>query len=169
MKATENKAAGILHHILPPRLEDAGLEDCALPLDSIKEAFLKAATAVKSPATSIFTSDEDEESFEDCVNDTWPDMRDHTGELVGAEPETRSAGSCGGDKGGSVEVGGDEVMVGGEKEKGDKVIVGGEDVRGGGERDCVDGLAGLEIGEKKKGEEEEETDGGGPILVGGYV
>ncbi|TQD77700.1 hypothetical protein C1H46_036761 [Malus baccata] len=66
--------------------------------------------------------------------------------------------------GGSVEVGGDEVVVGGEEEKGDKAIVGGEDVRGGGERDCVDGLAGLEIGEKKKGEEEEEKDGGGPIL-----
>lgn len=152
MEATEEQGAGILHRILPPRLEDAGLEDCALPPDSIKEAFLKAATAVKS---SIFTSDEDEESFEDCVNDPWPDLKDRTGELVGAEPD-----------------GGDEVVVGGEEEKGDKVIVGGEDVRdGGGDRDCVDGLAGLEIGEKvKKGEEEEKDgEGGGPILVGGYV
>ncbi|KAM1011334.1 hypothetical protein ACFX13_047439 [Malus domestica] len=150
MEATEEQGAEILHRILPPRLEDAGLEDCALPPDSIKEAFLKAATAVKS---SIFTSDEDEESFEDCVNDPWPDLKDRTGELVGAEPETRSAGPCG------------------EEEKGDKVIVGGEDVRdGGGDRDCVDGLAGLEIGEKvKKGEEEEKDGGGGPILVGGYV
>ncbi|XP_048443058.1 uncharacterized protein LOC103944867 [Pyrus x bretschneideri] len=167
MEATEEQGAGILHCILPPRLEDAGLEDCALPPDSIKEAFLKAATAVKS---SIFTSDEDEESFEDCVNDPWPDLKDRTGELVGAEPETRSAGPCGGNKGGSVDVGGDEVVVGGEEEKGDKVMVGGEDVRdGGGDRDCVDGLAGLEMGEKVKKGEEEEKDGGGAILVEGYV
>lgn len=30
--------------INPPRLEDAGLEDCALPLESILEAFSKAAS-----------------------------------------------------------------------------------------------------------------------------
>ncbi|KAM1153243.1 hypothetical protein TB2_035203 [Malus domestica] len=50
------------YHILPPHLEDAGLEDCALLPDSINETFLKAATAVKSRATPIFTSDEDKEA-----------------------------------------------------------------------------------------------------------
>ncbi|KAM1306222.1 hypothetical protein EV1_008773 [Malus domestica] len=38
------------------------LEDYAVSPDSIKEAFLKAATTVKSRTTLIFTLDEDEES-----------------------------------------------------------------------------------------------------------
>lgn len=53
------------HEILPPRLEDAGLEDCALPLESIQEAFLKAAAASlrdSSPSTS-----DDEAETEDLV------------------------------------------------------------------------------------------------------
>ncbi|KAM1346501.1 hypothetical protein ACFX13_036546 [Malus domestica] len=47
---------------------NAGLEGCALLPDSINEAFLKVAMAVKSRATPIFTSDEDEEARpeEDC-------------------------------------------------------------------------------------------------------
>ncbi|XP_031388302.1 uncharacterized protein LOC116201273 [Punica granatum] len=54
----------VLAEILPPRLEDAGLEDCALPLDSIHEAFLKAATAVGSRGGGAFASD-DEDDDED--------------------------------------------------------------------------------------------------------
>ncbi|KAM1168785.1 hypothetical protein ACFX2I_030583 [Malus domestica] len=52
MKATENKGAGILHQILPPHLEDAGLVDCAFLPYSINEAFFKAATPARhdSPA-----------------------------------------------------------------------------------------------------------------------
>ncbi|KAL6285737.1 hypothetical protein ACE6H2_010127 [Prunus campanulata] len=165
MEATKEQGAGLLHHILPPRLEDAGLEDWALPPDSIKEAFLKAATAMKSRSTSIFTTDEDEEAFEDCISDPWPDLKVPADEVIGAGPETRSPGPCGGDKGASVEVGGDEVVVRGEEEKGDKVIVGGEDVREGGDRACVDGLAGLEIGGKKNSKVRN-GDGEGPILVG---
>ncbi|KAI5337082.1 hypothetical protein L3X38_016351 [Prunus dulcis] len=168
MEATKEQGAGLLHHILPPRLEDAGLEDCALPADSIKEAFLKAATAVKSRSTSIFTADEDEEAFEDCISDPWPDLQVPADEVIGAGPETRSTAPCGGDKGRSVEVGGDEVVVGGEEVKGDKMIVGGEDVREGADRACVDGLAGLEIGGKKNSKVRN-GDGEGPILVGGYV
>ncbi|KAL9681083.1 hypothetical protein QQ045_012864 [Rhodiola kirilowii] len=38
----------LLAEIRPPRIEDAGLEDCALSPNSIREAFLKAATAVGS-------------------------------------------------------------------------------------------------------------------------
>ncbi|KAI3418968.1 uncharacterized protein J3R85_013467 [Psidium guajava] len=34
-----------LVELIPPRLEDAGLEDCALPLESIQLAFLKAAAS----------------------------------------------------------------------------------------------------------------------------
>ena len=38
---------GLLNKILPPYLEDARLEDYALPPDSIKEVFFKVASAVK--------------------------------------------------------------------------------------------------------------------------
>ncbi|KAK2988440.1 hypothetical protein RJ640_022277 [Escallonia rubra] len=58
MEATAEAVAGLLEKIRPPRLEDAGLEDCVLPPESIKEAFLKAATAVKS---TIFSPSEDDE------------------------------------------------------------------------------------------------------------
>ncbi|GER48348.1 protein kinase superfamily protein [Striga asiatica] len=46
-----------LEEIEPPPLEDAGLEDCALPPESIMEAFLIAASAAGSVVPS---SDEDE-------------------------------------------------------------------------------------------------------------
>ncbi|XP_030457745.1 uncharacterized protein LOC115678483 [Syzygium oleosum] len=39
-----------LDELVPPRLEDAGLEDCALPLESIQLAFLKAAAAAAAAA-----------------------------------------------------------------------------------------------------------------------
>lgn len=164
MEATEEQqgsAGELLHHIVPPRLEDAGLEDCALPPDSIKEAFLKAATAVKSRAASIFSDDED------CVKDPWPVSEGRSDAVVGSGTEAHPPGACGGEKGGSVEVGGDEVVVVGDgEEKRDKVIVGGEDVREvGGDEACVDGLVGLEIAEKKKKKKIDE----GPILVGGYA
>ncbi|KAF2323413.1 hypothetical protein GH714_035351 [Hevea brasiliensis] len=63
----DQESTGLLLKILPPRLEDAGLEDCTLPLESIKEAFFKAASAIKSGTTSSF-SDEEED---DCVQDRW--------------------------------------------------------------------------------------------------
>ncbi|KAM1109246.1 hypothetical protein ACFX19_008785 [Malus domestica] len=64
IKLVVGNSAGtvIAYYILPPRLEDASLEDYAVSPDSIKEAFLKAATTVKSRTTLIFTLDEDEES-----------------------------------------------------------------------------------------------------------
>ncbi|KAL7607022.1 hypothetical protein Lser_V15G20018 [Lactuca serriola] len=44
MEATwEANISSLLDKIKPPLLEDAGLEDCALPSDSIQEAFPKAA------------------------------------------------------------------------------------------------------------------------------
>ncbi|KAM0938381.1 hypothetical protein DsansV1_C23g0177601 [Dioscorea sansibarensis] len=50
--------------ILPPRLEDAGLEDCALPPDAIREAFARAADSLKSRLT--ITSDADESDDNDA-------------------------------------------------------------------------------------------------------
>lgn len=61
---------GLLNKILPPYLEDASLEDCALPPDSIKEVFFKVASIVKSRATSVFTSDKESTAY---VQDPWPD------------------------------------------------------------------------------------------------
>uniref|UniRef100_A0A2N9FNS0 Uncharacterized protein n=1 Tax=Fagus sylvatica TaxID=28930 RepID=A0A2N9FNS0_FAGSY len=94
--------------ILPTRLEDAGLEDSALPPDSIQEAYLRAATAVKSRASSIFPTDDDE-----------------------GAPH----GPCATEKGSRVpEVGSNDVVV-----------------RGG--KACVEGLQGLEIGDRRESEE----------------
>ncbi|GMI93809.1 hypothetical protein HRI_003050200 [Hibiscus trionum] len=64
MEATRGReSTGLLDNILlPPRLEDAGLEDCALPLDSIHEAFLKAASAVKSRSGTLYDSDDEVEA-----------------------------------------------------------------------------------------------------------
>lgn len=129
MEATEDQ---LFHQVLPPRLEDAGLEDCALPPDSIQEAFLKAAAAVKSRAAAILTSSDEE--GESCVEDPWPE----TGEFPGPCVEN----------------------VGGGEEKN-------------GEKDCVDGLRELEIGdekEKKNGDrDDDDGDEKRPVLVGGYV
>ncbi|EXB74509.1 hypothetical protein L484_026204 [Morus notabilis] len=174
MEAAEEQGRGLLHQILPPRLEDAGLEDCALPPDSIKEAFIKAATVVKSRAASILYSDEDEDADGDCVKDPWPDAKDRSDVVVGVSPEGEAPGPCATENGtGAAEIGGDDVAVGGGDELEDKVVVGSEDEKGG--KDCVEGLQGLEIGDEKKknggGDEEDkgEEDEDRPILVGGYV
>ncbi|XP_058192485.1 uncharacterized protein LOC131309843 isoform X2 [Rhododendron vialii] len=140
MEAT-TAAEGLLDQIRPPRLEDAGLEDCSLPPDSIMEAFLKAATDVGSRAASIFEKDEGR-----CVDDPWGEEMgdDLVGVIEGVDPPP---GACVAEKGGG---------VGEAEERGDKVVEGGEA--------CVDGLKGLEIGDKgKSGGEEEE--GERPILV----
>ncbi|GAV64475.1 hypothetical protein CFOL_v3_07993 [Cephalotus follicularis] len=175
MEATK-EATGILNKILPPRLEDAGLEDCALPPESIKEAFLKAATAVKSRATSLFAttgSDGEEEERSNCVNDPYPTVKDSADDVVGLPDVTEASdalvtgdsaeevGPCGVEKnGGVVEEGGDKV-----------VVVGGDDVeeREGERKGCVDGLKGLKIKDKLKNEEESEGEEKKPILTQGFV
>lgn len=158
MEATK-EGTGLLDQIVPPRLEDAGLEDCALPPDLIKEAFLKAASAVKSRATSIF-SDEDESA--ECVQDPWPEGAKFASDklvgvppvpgasdaLVGIEMGKETPGSCVAEKGGGV-----------VEEDGDKVVVVGGDVeekeneRGG----CLgDGLKKKEEnGSEEEGERED--------------
>ncbi|KAM3699781.1 hypothetical protein ACB098_05G050300 [Castanea mollissima] len=153
----EEEGGGLLNQILPPRLEDAGLEDCALPPDSIKEAFLRAATAVKSHASSIFATDfvDDDEGEGNCVNDPWPPAGAND-TLVGLSPEHEDeadSGPCAKEKGnGAPEVGPDDVVVGGEAEE-----RGG--VRDGGGKACVEGLQGLKIGEKVKNGGHDEKEG----------
>lgn len=176
METTKDQEGGLLNQIVPPRLEDAGLEDCALPPDSIKEAFLRAATAVKSRASSIFATDLDDDDEGNCVEDPWTtaganDM------LAGLSPEHEDeadSGPCAKKKGNGVpEVGPDDVVVGREAEEkvSDVMVVGGGvGVRDGGGKACVEGLQGLKIGEKVKnggnGDKEGEKK---PTLTEGFV
>lgn len=164
---------GLLSKIRPPPLEDAGLEDCALPLDSIQEAFLKAAAAVGSRAASMFIDDDADDRG--CVNDPWTEKSPPSDALVGIAPESGVPGPCatekGGALGGNVESGSDVkgARNEGEMEKKDEVVVVGGGNGGDGGEDCVDGMRGLKI--KEKAEEREDEDGEGdekPTLVEGY-
>ncbi|KAL6495900.1 hypothetical protein OROGR_030463 [Orobanche gracilis] len=134
------EAESFLDKMKPPRLEDAGLEDCALPPESIKEAFLKAASAVKSII---------DESEGRCVEDPWEESPDV---LVGiTEGVSGPSQGCAVEKGGGLtELPEDKLAVGGEETKSD-AVVGPEVEDRGGEAACVDGLQGLEIGGKSRG------------------
>lgn len=176
MEATE-EAGGLLGKIMPPRLEDAGLEDCALPPESIKEAFLKAATAVRS---AISASSDDEEAEGRCVNDPWPKVEGSPDELLGISGGVDDVpGGCHTEKGGGLpDVAGGEVAVQDAEEKVDEVVVGGPAMPEGGAA-CVDGLQGLEIGEKSGGKtgkklkdsevDDVDSEEEKPILAEGYV
>ncbi|KAK3129902.1 hypothetical protein QOZ80_6AG0532810 [Eleusine coracana subsp. coracana] len=131
--------------ILPPRLEDAGLEDCALPPDSIAEAFSLAAAAVSSRLARLPLSDSDDEEDEGdqfvggCVDDA--------GLARGVVPDVLVG--CSGGNGGADEVvivgggGGDKVVTGGREEEEDRVVVVGEgrgEKKLGKEGGCVEGV-----------------------------
>ncbi|XP_010521521.1 PREDICTED: uncharacterized protein LOC104800426 [Tarenaya hassleriana] len=159
----------LLDKILPPRLEDAGLEDCALPPDSIQEAFRRAADAVKSRAAPFFEGDEEDR----CVADPWPGTKETETDAVVGSGLTPSPGApdsivVGGEKSGTTGfcIGGELAEEG---ECGNAVVVG--DGEGG--RSCGDGLKGLGVegmneNGGKKGQREEE-EGEKPILVEGFV
>ncbi|KAL0463876.1 UNVERIFIED_CONTAM: hypothetical protein Slati_0275200 [Sesamum latifolium] len=139
--------AELLLEIKPPGLEGAGLENCALPPRSVKEAFLKAASTVR---LIIKVSGDGDESEGRCVEDPWEDSSDA---LVGiTEGVSGPAEGCAVEKGsGLTEAPGDKVAVGGGDNGGAKVdAVVGTGVPEGGQA-CVDGLQGLGIGEKSKG------------------
>ncbi|KAK7294203.1 hypothetical protein RJT34_17089 [Clitoria ternatea] len=165
MESTKGQS-GLLHHIIPPRLEDAGLEDASLPPESIHEAFLKAAAAVKSSASSIFSTASDED---DCVNDPWPAANDASDAVIGIEPETEPPGGCTVEKG--CELVADEVKVGGGgmEEVVDEMVVGEGVKLGEDEEPCVDELQGLDIKDSKKGGEEDDEKKKKPTLAEGYV
>ncbi|KAH7855153.1 hypothetical protein Vadar_021820 [Vaccinium darrowii] len=177
MEATRD-AQGLLDKIRPPRLDDASLEDCALPPDSIKEAFLRAATAISSRGASVFSSNsEEEEEGRSCVEDPWGEEK-LGDDLVGVREGVDSPpGDCMAEKGGGLgEVMGDEVVAGlteAKERRGDKVVDGREGVEEeGGEACVVDGLKGLKIGEKEggnNGEGEEDEGGSRPILGETFV
>ncbi|KAJ4718122.1 Mucin-5AC like [Melia azedarach] len=171
MEVTKEGTGKLLDTILPPRLEDAGLEDCALPPDSIKEAFFKAASAVKSRATSFFHEDDERDAPGPCVDDPWPRAKDAKDTVVGVGAFPDAPGPCGPVKGGGVvEEGVDKVVVvggGNEAAEGDRVVVPGgdaaEEKRGGG---CVEGERGKNGG---KSEEKKEEESEKPRLVEGFA
>ncbi|KAL3618315.1 hypothetical protein CASFOL_038636 [Castilleja foliolosa] len=122
-------------------------EDCALPSEYIKEAFLKATSAVKS---IISTSGGGDENEGPCVEDPWEDSSDV---LVGiTEGLTGPSEGCVVEKGSGLTVipGDKVVVVAGEKTEVDALVGPGVEARDG-EAACVDGLQGLEIGGKGRG------------------
>ncbi|KAL1203563.1 hypothetical protein V5N11_033423 [Cardamine amara subsp. amara] len=160
MEATKERV-GLLDKILPPNLADAGLEDCALPPESIQEAFRKAADAVKSRAASLFESDEEG----GCVADrrkgteTTPGSGASDTIILGGENEGKT-GPCLAGKGNVIQ-GGDTLLVAGQGEEG---------------KSCGDGLKdpdveGMESSKEEKdgSEEDEEDEKKKPILVEGFI
>ncbi|WVZ64625.1 hypothetical protein U9M48_014119 [Paspalum notatum var. saurae] len=152
--------------IRPPRLEDAGLEDCALPPESIAEAFsLAAAAAVSSPLTLSDDSDSDEGGESrawalrggGCVDDAAPARGAVPDALIGGGGGglTGATGAdevvvVGGGRGGGCE---DAVVVGGRAEEGDRVVVVGEGLgekKLGKEGGCVDGVREGVVGEPRR-------------------
>ncbi|KAK7389551.1 hypothetical protein VNO78_24695 [Psophocarpus tetragonolobus] len=163
MESTKEQS-GMLHQILPPRLEDAGLEDPALPPDSIHQAFLKAAAAVKSRAASIFSSTDDG----GCVDDPWPIVKEASDAVIGVESENEPPGSCTVERG--FEAVADEVKVAGDGGGAvDEVVVEGEVKLGEDVESCVDELQGLDIEDVKKVGEENDGENNKPTLVEGYA
>ncbi|CAN6182016.1 unnamed protein product [Urochloa humidicola] len=127
--------------IRPPRLEDAGLEDCALPPESIAEAFSLAAAAVSSRLARFPLSDDEEGEDEEedrgpaprgggCVDDAVPAR----GAVPGADALVDGGEVTGGGADAVVVVGGgrggggceDAVVVGGRGEAQDEVVVVGD-------------------------------------------
>ncbi|TYI26839.1 hypothetical protein ES332_A05G138600v1 [Gossypium tomentosum] len=166
MEATRGReTTGLLDKILPPRLEDAGLEDCALPPDSIHEAFLKAASAIKSRAANIFHSDDEDEVERGCLDDPFLDKSKCSSDVLVSPP-------CP-DMSDAVVVGGgspdptSDAVEGCVKEKGCEAADG---------KGCLDDeLKGMKIkGEEKKKknqnqEDDDEREKEKPILVEGFV
>ncbi|KAI3992688.1 hypothetical protein MKX01_008010 [Papaver californicum] len=162
-----NEEGSLLSSIRPPRLEDAGLEDCALSHDSIKEAFFKAANSLKSWGRTYIDSEDEEESDVQKGELGLPDS------LIGVKPASDPpASSCSNEKGnGFPEVIGDEVCVGGDgndiSEKESDRILGLNVPRGKKEDACIDGLQGLKIHDDKNEDDDDEGEGESenPILV----
>ncbi|CAO2815396.1 unnamed protein product [Amaranthus hypochondriacus] len=164
----------LLNKIIPPHIDDAGLEDCALPPHSIQEAFFKAASAVGSRASSIFSEDTG-----GCVTDPWPEKSVQSDSLLGIESESTPSEPCavgkGVPSGKECESGSDVVVVGDrieeDIEKKDEVVVVGDCEEGGDGKDCVDGLKGLKIKDKEEKYDEDDDDDDEkkkPTLIEGY-
>ncbi|KFK43780.1 hypothetical protein AALP_AA1G171600 [Arabis alpina] len=157
MEATKERV-GLLDKILPPALADAGLEDCALPPESIQEAFRKAADAVKSRAASLFESEEEA----GCVADPLPGAK---GTSPG-DSDTVIVGGGNGEETGPCLAGKGNGKLADSGMNGDDLVVAGE---GGQGKSCGDGLKDLDVEGIDSSKDENEEDDMKPILVGGFV
>jgi len=164
-KGINDGSSNIITSIIPPRLEDAGLEDCALSVEGIKEAFLKAAKAMKYKSSSVFHDGE-------CIEDPEPSNGELTDSLEGISQMPNGpdeSQSCVGSRvGGLVEEGTDKFVDFGDKGVQDEVIDAQFSIKHPGEDGaCVQGLDVLEEDEDLAdyGEEEGPT----PILAETYV
>ncbi|KAL6599277.1 hypothetical protein ACP70R_045771 [Stipagrostis hirtigluma subsp. patula] len=178
MAGEEELLAGGGVPIRPPRLEDAGLEDCALPPESIAEAFSLAAMAVSSRLARFPLSDSDSDDEDrplpaprggGCVDDAVRSGGAVPDALIGSDVDG------GGDEvvlvGGGAGGNGDKVVDGGRGEEEDRVVVVGEgrgDKKLGKEDGCVEGI-GEGVGEPGRargdGEDEDEVAAEKAILV----
>uniref|UniRef100_A0A1J3G9J6 Uncharacterized protein n=1 Tax=Noccaea caerulescens TaxID=107243 RepID=A0A1J3G9J6_NOCCA len=164
---TTKERVGLLDKILPPALADAGLEDCALPPESIQEAFRKAADAVKSRAASLFEFEEEG----GCVADPLPASKGtETTPIPGASDTIIVGGENEGDTGPCL-AGKSNGKLAESNPGGDDLVVAGE---GGEGKCCGDGLKDLDVeGMEKKDQseedEEDEEEEKKPILVEGFV
>ncbi|KAL3700294.1 hypothetical protein R1sor_018316 [Riccia sorocarpa] len=152
----------------PPRLEDAGLEDCALPVHAIQEAFRRAADAVSnisSAATGALSRKNEREPDNECIHNPGPTVGNWEDRCLGSSG-TGTLGekeSCVEPKaGGLLEEGHDVVVQGGEDIKTGKLVVGSETGPKLGEGGCVAGNDGEDVAESKESQ-------GGPILIGAVL
>lgn len=133
--------ASVGEPIWPPQLEDAGLEDCTLPLECIAKAFSLATMDVSSLVSHLPLSDDYEDEGDDPLKPRGCGVGgyvDDAGPTRGVIPEAILSARVGSD-GGADEVmvigngrgkDGDEVVVGGHKDEEDRVVVVGEEQEG---------------------------------------
>ncbi|KAL0910523.1 hypothetical protein M5K25_021514 [Dendrobium thyrsiflorum] len=131
---------GFIGAIRPPRLEDAGLEDCALPPKSIMEAFSRAAASLKSRVAASFSGSADDSVDGEgggCVQDPGPGNGQIPDKLLGiGEMFPPALPLCGiGGKEAEIEGAKDDVVIigagGGEMDSDRVVVVGGAGYEGG--------------------------------------
>ncbi|CAA7402732.1 unnamed protein product [Spirodela intermedia] len=107
---------------LPPRLEDAGLEDCALPPEAINEAFSKAAELFKSRVVVADDDDDDNEGDGCCVEGPAPSSGEKPAVALGGGVCEEGGFSVGDEPG----EGGGVVVVEGGISSGEVLVMGGE-------------------------------------------
>lgn len=162
--------SGLLDTIKPPRLEDAGLEDCALPPEAIEEAFLKAANSIKCRAAAILYPRDDDTDSIDHLDGLEPSNGEIKDMLLGIP--SGGMEPCGTQKiDGIPEMSSDQVLIGKENaEASDRLL--GLEIPDNEEKACVEGIQGLEIGEKGNDVHDSEVEiknGEQPILVEGFI
>ncbi|XP_068649167.1 uncharacterized protein [Aristolochia californica] len=163
----ETTEASQLKIIRPPRLEDAGLEDCALPPEAIKDAFFKAASSIKSRAASMFSAEEETEPGA-CVENPAPTHGELKDSLIGISGKPGK--SCGvPEKGGLPEGCFDKVVPGVESEGSCNKVLGAEAPEKAGRKACVEGLEGVKKVDEGGYDSDDEGEKETPILAEAYV